>query len=474
MIRLLRMNIKTMKSLALINVAQQLYPLIHQVLDLCPGITNLVFDLHELWDGESKSRDIDYNAEKVIPPSSKWRPRTPLALQQLKLTSKVLNHNKEGVYTFGHFLSTFLPHCPELCNLVVRGDTRRCLDGVIDALNAYCPKLRGLVLDDYSISDDRNIYDFAFGGPFAPPRLSIRTILLEKGNHCDDFDQKLAALAMRIAPHVQVLDSDISSLSQLALKALGEIKTPKLEDLTLSATFQPSKELMDHAHTNEITRTIIQGCSLARLKKVALHNLSIDDSVFDSLPAGLTTLDLYIKDHHVTSQGLRRCISRMHGLKKLHVDYHHHLQKKYAGTSIVDGELLHEIAQLPSIVELILAFSPDGDVQPMFSKFAKELRYNHPQLPMRSLRLGGPILTTSILENLVCLPNLGYLNVRMAEGIAADQIKEILHKNRVNDDQQRPLNVVASIRVGKRRDVVTFKNGEIVTETQMTREVLYK
>lgn len=427
--------------------------------------------MHELWNGQSKVRDIDYKAEKVIPPSSIWRPRTPLALQQLKLTSKILHHNKEGVYTFAHFLSTFLPHCPELCNLVVRGDTTRCLDGVVDALNAYCPKLRGLVLDDHTIADDNRKYDFAFGAPFPPPKLSIRTMFLEKGNLCDDFDQKLAALAMRVAPHVRVLDADISSLSQLALKALGEIKTPNLEDLTLTANFLPMKEIMDHALCNELTRTIIQGCSMRSLKKVALHNLSIDDSVLDRLPSGLTTLDLYIKDNNVTSQGLKRCTSRMQGLTKL--DLHHHdviLKKQYAGASIVDGDLLNVIAQLPSIVELSLAFSPDGDVQPIFSKFAKELRYNHPHLPMKSLRLGGPILTTSILENLVCLPNLGYLNVIMAAGINAEQIKEILHKNMENGNQPRPLHLVASIHVNKRRDTVTFKNGEIVTETQMIRE----
>ncbi|KAI7886062.1 hypothetical protein K492DRAFT_233776 [Lichtheimia hyalospora FSU 10163] len=97
-IRLLRMNIKTMKSLALIKVAQQLYPVIHQVLDLCPGITKLAFDLHESWDGESKARNIDYNAPKVIPPSSTWKPRAPLALEQLKLTSSILRHRRSTNY----------------------------------------------------------------------------------------------------------------------------------------------------------------------------------------------------------------------------------------------------------------------------------------------------------------------------------------------------------------------------------------
>ncbi|CDS11767.1 hypothetical protein LRAMOSA04030 [Lichtheimia ramosa] len=450
-IRLLRMNIKTIKSLALIKVAQQLYPVIHQVLDLCPGITSLVFDLYEHRNAQVKAPDVDYVSEKVIP-SSEWRPGAPLALQKLKLTTNFFQRHNKGVFTLAHLLSTLLPHCHELCYLVVRGSMTQCLDSVIDALNAYCPKLKGLDLNGA-----------AFGDPFPPlSALAIRTTFLQKNGLCDDFGQKLAALAMHIAPHIHQLRLDITSHTQMVLKALAEVKTPRLEDLKLTL-FRPSRkdtiDQVDQVHCNELIRAVIQGCSMTRLKKVALLGISIDDSILDSLPTALKALDLYIRDNTITCQGLQRCFSRMHKLEKLTLDYKHSSK----GEIIMSYELLNVITQLPSIIEIDLFFGPgnNGNQLRIVSQFAKELRSMHPQLPLRKLTLLGAItVELSALEDLVCLPNLEYLYVKMADGIKVEQIKEVLHNTKMKDTVKA---LTVEAKVDDMIDTITFKNGEIVS-----------
>ncbi|CDS11746.1 hypothetical protein LRAMOSA04009 [Lichtheimia ramosa] len=453
-IRLLRMNIKTIKSLALIKVAQQLYPVIHQVLDLCPGITSLVFNLHEHVDARVKAPDVDYVSEKVIP-SSEWRPRAPLALQKLKLTTNIFQRNKEGVFTFAHLLSTLLPHCHELSNLVVRGSMTQCLDSVIDALNAYCPNLKGLDLN----AD-------AFSEPFPPLSvLAISTTFLQQNGLCDDYGQNLAALTMRIAPHIQYLRLDITSHTQMILKALAEVKAPKLEDLKLTLCHTARKDTIDQVHCNELVRAVIEGCSMTRLKNVTLHGLPIDDSVLESLPSALTSLDLSIENSNVTSQGLERCLSKMYELKKLSLVDEIPFEEEQA-VSIIQYELLHVIAQLPSIIELNLSFDPDNnnDQQRIVSRFAKELRSFHPQLPLRKLTLDAPIIhEPSTLGDLVCLPNLEYLYVRMDYGIKAEQVKEVLHNTTMNDTV-KALIVKVTIHVDDMIDTITFKNGEIVSQ----------
>lgn len=124
------------------------------------------------------------------------------------------------------------------------------------------------------------------------------------------------------------------------------------------------------------------------------------------------------------------------------------------------------VSQLPSIIELDLFFSPDknDNQQRIASQFVKELRSIHPQLPLRRLTLTGRItVELSVLEDLVCLPNLVYLCVRMADDIKVEHVKDVLH-NTMAQDTIKSLTVVAGIKVGSKYNTITFKNGEIVSQ----------